>query len=155
MRASLERLMGAKQLIRHEDFLSATIHIKLRNLVSDTLVDSKIKTVGNIPMGRPSETNLVQLLEILAGGLILSVPILTCAVGHTLEIELSVTHLSKYPFHVQLLVRVKDVEKTSEDQERVTVDLKNGSDVAWKDFCELFSRRQEAIHEFLKGVRGY
>ncbi len=147
--------MGAKQLIRHEDFLSTTIHIKLRNRVSDTSVDSKVKTIGDVPMGRASDTNLIQLLEIFPDGLALSVPTYTCATGHTLEIEFSVTHLSKYPFHMRLLGRVKEVEKTSEEQERVIIELKNLSDFAWKDFRQLFESRQEAIHEFFKGVRGY
>jgi tetratricopeptide (TPR) repeat protein len=39
--------MGAKQLINHEDFISADVHIRLVNRVSETVIDSKIKTIGN------------------------------------------------------------------------------------------------------------
>ncbi len=147
--------MSIAELIQHEDFLSANIYIKLRNLVSETVVDSNVKTIGSMSVGRTSESNHIQFLEILPKGMALSVPKYTCAVGHSLELDLHVTRLSKYPFDVRLLGRVTEVEKTSEDQERIAIALKAVSDVGWKNFCQLFSKRQGAIRDFFNNARGY
>lgn len=144
-----------KQLINSDDFQTTAILIKLRNLVSSTVVESGVKTVGEVPSGVASDANMIQLLEIFPSGLVISVPTYTCAVGHTLEIDLTVTHLTKRPFEARLFGKVKEVEKTSNEQERISIELKNASDVPWKDFCRLFEQRQESIHKFIKDVRGY
>ena len=143
------------QLINQEDLLSATIYIKLKNLTTQTVVDSKFKTVKGVNIGGQSDSNLVQLLEILPPlGMVLSVPKYTCTTGHELELELSLTNMSKEPFNAKLLCRVMEFEKIAQDQDRIRIELKTVTDVEWKKFCDLYSKRQEAIKDFLKSAKG-
>jgi hypothetical protein len=135
--------------------MSANIYVNLRNLVSDTIVDSKVKTIGNVPMGHVSELNRVQILEISQRGLILSAPKYTCAAGHSLEIEINAAHLGRKPLIIQIFGRAKEVEQISDNQERIAIELKTASVVTWKEFCQIFSERQSAIHKFFQKVRGY
>jgi len=147
--------MGVKELINHQDFLSTEISIKLKNMGTETVVDSKKRTVGSVPVEEASKSDLIQILEILPNGMTMSIPRYTCAVGHTLELDLNVAQLSKDPIDLRLTVRVMEIEKASEEQERIIVDLKMISDAGWKKFCQAFAARQEAIQDFFKNVRGY
>ncbi len=147
--------MGTKKILNHNDFLSAKIHINLRNLVSQTVVASNVKTIGNFLINDSSDENLVQLLEILPKGAILSVPSYTCAQGHQLEIEITVSNLAQQPYSVKLQGKVQEAESTSNGQNRIKVEFKTYSEEKWLGFCQLFSNKQEDIMDYIKKIRGY
>lgn len=147
--------MDNRGLICHEDFSSAKIQIKLVNMATQTVVDSRLKTVGAIPMGDAADENLVQLVQIVPKGMILSVPRYAGAVGHQLMLEFQVQKLAGQDFDFTLLGKIKVLEKASEVQDRIEVALKDIEDRDWRKFCQAFSDRQDKVNEFFKEVRGY
>src|SRR5690348_11080690 len=102
--------MQNKTLIHCEDLLPIKIEIKLRNLFTDTIVSSNSnkKIIENVSISRSSRgrpeggKSLVQLLEILPNGLVISVPKYTCALRHVLEIDIKVAHMSKSPMDIRV-----------------------------------------------------
>ncbi len=133
--------MNAKQLIQSEDFMSARIQIKLRNTTSKTSVSSI--------------NNSLQLVEILSSGLALSAPKNVCAIGHILELEFIIINLTNNPFEFAVLGKTISVEHTSDQQDRIEIELTKISNGYWQDFCKLLSNKQDSIDEFFRKVRGY
>lgn len=148
--------MDTRQLIYQDDFVSAKIKIKIKNLISQTSIDSETKIVGGRKAKKKSSENYrIEITEIMQSGLVLSIPSLLCAVGHTLEVDILVLHMSDKPLHICIPCQVKELEHASKTEDRILVEFKNIENIVWKKFCNLFLNRQQAIDEFFSNVRGY
>ena len=150
--------MSATHFIRYEDFASVKVRLKLRNLVTQTVVDSKVKTLEGGTASAASEANALQLVEILKNGVAMSVPKLTCTIGHNLEIHFHVLKLASEPMEFGLLGKVVAVDKSLDDQDRIEVEFKLGSgssEELWKEFCQRFAAKQDSIDALFQSIRGY
>ena len=142
-------------LIRHEDFEKVKITVSLRNPLSETLIESGKKTIANINVQEKNQLPYhIELLEIREHGMILSVPLNVCSAGHSLVITLTILGLGAMPFEVSIDGIVKESEKTSKAQERISVEIKNNNSVRWRGFCKLFSEKQDSINDLLRRLKG-
>lgn len=130
-----------EDLFAPEQFDTFEVKLKIQNITSRTQVP---------------ESGLVQLTEIEDHHLALQLPPRSCALGHSLLIDLQVVHpkpIHCFQFSCTCAVILR--ESAGPDADRVRVQLVQIDDGSWKRLLELYASRQGEINSFLQAARGY
>ena len=99
---------------------------------------------------------VVDLTELHADGVVIDVPLKSCAKGHQIMLELRV-RAGEDPGEVQLNCtgQVRELRNIAFDRDQVTVEFIQVDERKWVLLKSLFSSRQTAIDDFLRAARGY
>lgn len=147
--------MNRQMMLSDRDFRSIRMSVLLKNLVSGTCVDAGGVVIGDKYQPVTDNFSPPEITELDAGSVILAVPSEVCALGHRLELELSVEQSGAQAVTATVPGVVTGLEKISMTQIRVSVRLKDPGDAAWQSVLRALSGRQEEIDSFLQSARGY
>jgi hypothetical protein len=97
----------------------------------------------------------LELLEILDRGVVLALPMRSCAHGHNLMIRFHAVTPDKKNFDFLSTAKVEKIEPLNDSQQdRITLSFLQYDESGWEKFCDGFSNRQREIEEFLKAAKG-
>ncbi len=125
--------------IREGDFNSLEARITFRNRTSDyTIAEGKYQ----IPR------------ELLEKGLAFDVPRKACALGHVLNLELTIVGADK---KTKLVAagRVTEIELIDDETQTVYVEFFQVSEDDWKEIKVLYASKQRETLRLLKSMRGF
>lgn len=145
----------AEELIRIADFDSIELDIAVKNMTSGAEIKNGKRSYG----GHEESTNSgvvleIQLVEFKENGLLLEVPPMTGAVGHTLVVTVKTRNApEQVEFFATCKVEKVDRIKTS-GRERFTVSFVDYETIAWRALLSCYGSRQNQIEEFFQAVKG-
>lgn len=128
-------------MIRLSDFVSTEVTIEIKNNTTNTEV---------------KHSELVQLLELLEKGMVLSLPARSCSKGHNLTLKVRAVTPDQKVYKFESTARVEEVEPhDGYDTARIAISFLQFDESLWQNFQQSFGSRQAEIENFLKAARGY
>lgn len=121
------------------DFESIKLQVSMNNTTTNTAVRKNFT---------------IRIIEIPERGLVLEVPIRSCARGHNVIVQIETVKPDKVRGIFQATAKVEDLESASESVDKVTLSLVQFDEKQWKFLCDTFSRRQREIEDFFFAAKG-
>ena len=131
------------------DYKSIEVDVSIVNLTSGI-------PVANIGAGKDSmqaEANQIQVIELRENGAIFGLPRNSCAIGHNLNLVISV-HTPFTNLQTTLTAKVLSVDKDLSPSHQVNIQFVQFVKEDWDAFLKIFSDRQKEILAFFSSVKG-
>jgi len=146
-----------QDLINPDDFLSMELCISMRNVTTQTAIKDGKRSYGT-PLKsqmRVKEQDLsIRIVELLEVGMVLEVPIRTCAEGHTLELEIRIEGMNR-PATLYTIATVQELGKISDSRDQIAIEFTDFESEDWELIKCIYQERQNEIFNFFNAVRGY
>jgi len=133
-----EKIEIDENFLKASDFESITMDITMKNITTNTEIKK------NPP---------VRFIELLEKGLILEVPIRSCAEKHHVMFQIKAKAPNKNPVQFNTTAMVTEKEPLKDGYEKISISLVQYEDKAWRELNGLFSTRQDEIDKFFKMVK--
>ena len=139
------------------DFVSIILKIALTNLTTQAEIRNGKRSFGTgmeKPIkGEEAESFEVRIYEFLEDGFMLEVPSKTCAVNHSIALEV-VAENSNPKVNFSANLKVLNVEKMSSVVDLIQAKFVQKSNQEWEALQSLYNLRQSQINQFLSEVKG-
>lgn len=141
-------------LINPADFETIILKINLINTTTHAEIRDGKRCYDKKPKKNSEENLIIVISEFLENGLMMEIPSKMCAQHHSITIEVSTENSDpKISFSENL--KVKSVEKLSQDSDLIEATFVQKNEREWKNLHGIYTKRQEEIRNFFNSVKGF
>ena len=135
-----------------DDFESMRITADFQNLTARTEIRDGKRFAGGVLSSRPGEDLSIEVPEFWDTGMVLDVPIRSGAPGHHLVLAVRFRGGGR-DLRFTATAKVEEVEEVDQSRQRLRVVFTEFHAPDWQQILGIYAERQEAISEFLAGMK--